>query len=62
MTSMRPVAITYVVNAHAMRSIGKSGFQQPVDRLNLQASVFISIAQVCSHNYSGCKLEISHAG
>jgi hypothetical protein len=30
MTSTRLVAITSVVNAHAMRSRGKSGFQKPI--------------------------------
>jgi hypothetical protein len=37
--STHPIAITPVDNALAMHTIGKSGFQQLVDRLNLHASI-----------------------
>jgi hypothetical protein len=33
----RPVSITPVANAHPMRTRGKTGMAQPVDRLNLHA-------------------------
>jgi hypothetical protein len=36
--STGPLAITPVANAHSMRTRGKSGFTQPVDRLNLSAT------------------------
>jgi hypothetical protein len=36
-TDTRPVSITPVANAHPMRTRGKIGMAQPVDRLNLHA-------------------------
>ena len=36
--STTPLAITPVANAHSMHTRGKSGFIQPVDRLNLSAA------------------------
>jgi hypothetical protein len=33
----RPISITPVDNAHSMRTRGKAGIAQPVDRLNLHA-------------------------
>jgi hypothetical protein len=43
LTSTHPVAITPVDNAHAMRTKGNSGFRQPVDHLELQASVLTTV-------------------
>ena len=38
-TAIVPEAIVPVTNAHSMRTRGKDGFRQPVDRLNLHTTV-----------------------
>ena len=38
-TTMAPEAIVPITNAHGMRTRGKDGFRQPVDRLNLHTTV-----------------------
>jgi hypothetical protein len=48
-TSTHPFAITPVNNAHAMRTRGKSGVWQPVDRLELPASILSLVPKsVCT--------------